>query len=273
VAQSKDKLTLLTLNTHSWQEADNASCLFTVAAAIKKEMPDVVALQEVNQKENAPAAGAERLEASGFVSAGSAIGDDNWALLLAEKLGDYHWTWVFAHLGYRTWAEGVAILTRAPVLEVRVGDISLPGIRLRRKALAVRTEKGWYVTVHTGWWEDQQDPFVDQWEKLDRFARELGRPCYLMGDFNNPAHVRGQGYDLILKAGWQDCYARAESRDSGVTVPGQIDGWRQTEVDGFRLDDCFAAQPGRTLRSRVIFNGSFYPVVSDHFGVLTEEVL
>ena len=27
MARSKDKLTLLTLNTHSWQEADNVSCL------------------------------------------------------------------------------------------------------------------------------------------------------------------------------------------------------------------------------------------------------
>ena len=34
MAQSKDKLILLTLNTHSWQEADNASCLRYAAEAI-----------------------------------------------------------------------------------------------------------------------------------------------------------------------------------------------------------------------------------------------
>ena len=65
--------------------------------------------------------------------------------------------------------------------------------------------------------------------------------------------------------------ARLRKLDAGVTVPGQIDGWRQAEVSGLRLDYCLAGQPGRTLRSRVVFNGDFRPVVSDHFGVLTEE--
>ena len=52
MAQSKDDLRLLTLNTHSWQEADNASCLRYVAEAVLAEHPDVIALQEVNQSEN-----------------------------------------------------------------------------------------------------------------------------------------------------------------------------------------------------------------------------
>lgn len=38
-----------------------------------------------------------------------------------------------------------------------------------------------------------------------------------------------------------------------------------------RIDFVFAGQPGPTHRSRVIFNGDFYPVISDHYGVLTEE--
>ena len=75
----------------------------------------------------------------------------------------------------------------------------------------------------------------------------------------------------MLADGWQDCYTRAQVRDAGVTVPGQIDGWRETEVSGFRMDLCLAAQPGITLRSRLIFDGNNEPVVSDHFGVLTEE--
>ena len=94
-----------------------------------------------------------------------------------------------------------------------------------------------------------------------------------MGDLNSPAHVRGEGYDLALSSGWQDCYVRAEERDSGVTVGGQIDGWRKSRVDPMRIDFTLTDAPGRTLRSRVIFNGAFYPVISDHFGVLTEEAL
>src|SRR5699024_1696109 len=64
---------------------------------------------------------------------------------------------------------------------------------------------------------------------------------------------------------------RARERDAGFTVGGQIDGWRKEKVDPMRIDFVFAGQPGPTHRSRVIFNGDFYPVISDHYGVLTEE--
>ena len=272
MAQSKAELILMTLNTHSWQEADNASCLFRTAEVLRAEQPDVTALQEINQKDGGEPAAPDRLARSGFVSAGDPVGADNWALELAERTGGCHWSWLFTHIGYRTWREGVALLSRDPILEVRSADLSAPGVSLRRKALAVRTERGWFCSVHLGWWGDPRDPFPGQWEKLRDFARSLGSPCWLMGDFNSPAHVRGQGYDLMLSDGWADCYARAEERDSGVTVPGQIDGWRNEQVDGFRLDFCLAGQPGRTRRSRVICNGVFHPVVSDHFGVLTEEL-
>ena len=271
MARSKDKLILLTLNTHSWEEADNVSCLRHVAEALREEQPDVAALQEVNQKEGGAPASGSRLKESGFVSAGDVIAGDNWALRLSELAPGYQWSWAFVHIGYRTWAEGVAILSRLPILEVRSRDLSAEGVSLRRKALAIRNRQGWFVSAHLGWWDDPQDPFPGQWERLSAFARSLKGPCWLLGDFNSPAHVHGQGYDLMLADGWQDCYARAEVRDAGVTVSGQIDGWRQAEVSGFRLDYCLAGQPGRTLRSRVVFNGDFRPVVSDHFGVLTEE--
>ena len=268
---------LLTLNAHSWQEADNASCLRHVAEAVRLEQPDVIALQEVNQNQGSPAAAEDRLKASGFVSAGDTILADNWALCLAERIPGYHWSWAYTHVGYRTWEEGVAVLSRLPVLEVRSCCLSSPELPKdswrQRRVLAVRSEAGWFCSTHMGWWDDEIDPFPGQWQRLNVFLQSLNGSRYLMGDFNSPAHVRGQGYDLIVNSGWQDCYTRAESRDSGVTVPGQIDGWREEAVSGFRLDCCFAGQPGCTLSSRVIFNGDFYPVVSDHFGVLTEEAI
>ena len=264
-------MVLLTLNTHSWQETDNVSCLRHVAEAVRREQPDIIALQEVNQKTDEAPADEMRLRESGFLSAGDAVRADNWALRLAELVRDYRWSWCFTHIGYRVWEEGLAVLSRQPILETRVRDLSPGGAGLRRRALAVRTETGWYCSTHMGWWDDPRDPFPGQWERLSSFARSLGSPCYLLGDFNSPAHERGRGYDLMRTDGWQDCYARAVSRDAGVTVPGQIDGWRREEVSGFRMDFCLAAQPGETLSSRVIFNGENGPVVSDHFGVLTEE--
>ena len=100
MARSKDKLTLLTLNTHSWQEADNVSCLRHVAEALREEQPDVSAFQEVNQKEGGAPASGSRLKESGFVSAGDAIAGDNWALRLSELAPGYQWSWAFVHIGY-----------------------------------------------------------------------------------------------------------------------------------------------------------------------------
>ena len=279
MAQSKADLKLLTLNTHSWQEADNASCLRHITEAILAEQPDVIALQEVNQQEIGSIADPARLRESGFISSGFDIVENNWALCLSEALRKdglaYQWTWAFAHFGYKTWAEGVTVMSRQPISEVRYADVSSPDLPRsdwkRRRVLALRNSSGWFCSAHMGWWGDALDPFKGQWERLNAFMQTLDGPRYLMGDFNCPAHVKNEGYDLMLASGWQDCYARAERKDGGVTVPGQIDGWRDQQVDGIRLDLCLAAQPGRTLESRVIFNGDFYPAVSDHFGVMTLE--
>ena len=279
MARSKDKLILLTLNTHSWQEADNASCLHCAAEAILKEQPDVIALQEINQPEKAPLADPARLAASGWLDGGFAVADRNWALCLAERLRDaglpYQWSWAFTHLGYKTWAEAVAVFCRDPVRAVRCADISSPDLPQdswrRRRALALGTAGGWFCSTHMGWWGDEIDPFIGQWERLKAFTGTLKGPCYVMGDFNCPAQTRAEGYDRMLLDGWEDCFARAEDRDGGVTVPGQIDGWRESRVDGLRMDYCMARQPGRTLRSRVIFDGVNHPQISDHYGVLTWE--
>ena len=40
--------------------------------------------------------------------------------------------------------------------------------------------------------------------------------AFLLGDFNSEADVRGEGYDLILRSGWQDTYRLARQRDDGV---------------------------------------------------------
>ena len=70
MAQSRAELKLLTLNTHSWQEKDNEYCLRETVRAVLAERPDVIALQEVNQRRQGQAIAAEVLKASGFVPGG-----------------------------------------------------------------------------------------------------------------------------------------------------------------------------------------------------------
>lgn len=92
----------------------------------------------------------------------------------------------------------------------------------------------------------------------------------LLGDFNSPADVPGEGYDHMRSLGWQDTFALAEQKDDGITVPGAIDGWREDKVEGMRIDYIWTWQPMEVLSSRIVFSGKTEPVISDHFGVAVE---
>ena len=59
--------------------------------------------------------------------------------------------------------------------------------------------------MHLGWWKDEVEPFAAQWETLSR-AAGTKKTAFLLGDFNSEADVRGEGYDLVLRSGWQDTY-------------------------------------------------------------------
>ena len=113
-------------------------------------------------------------------------------------------------------------------------------------------------------------------ERLQKALRERklrpqdGSDSFLMGNFNSPAAIRGEGRDMVLDLGWRDSYEDAEIKDSGITVPGNIDGWREGEHTGMRLDYIWTAKRHRVLQSKVVLNGISGPVLSDHFGVLAE---
>ena len=97
--------------------------------------------------------------------------------------------------------------------------------------------------------------------------------------------IRADNYAALVasrlrKAGI-DCYwawlpvKRGYDRyDEGITVPGKIDGWRESHrvkpQEGMRLDYIWCNRKRTVLSSRVVFNGIQEPVVSDHFGVLIE---
>ena len=56
-----------------------------------------------------------------------------------------------------------------------------------------------------GWWNDEEEPFVDQWKCIQETLKDSKYregTIWLMGDFNSQDDVRGEGYDLVLKSGW-----------------------------------------------------------------------
>ena len=52
-----------------------------------------------------------------------------------------------------------------------------------RRILGIQPEgsSDWFFTVHMGWWNDEEEPFVDQWKCIQET---------LKGDFNSQDDVR-----------------------------------------------------------------------------------
>lgn len=283
--QSRGNFRILTLNTHSLMEADNEAAISAVADAIIKEHIDFAALQEVNQSRTADETDAGRLKQSGFLSPDKSfpIREDNYGLTLSEllrKMGyPSFWSWAFAHRGYRIYEEGVMILSKHPLSAAAAMDISASEEGdtelCRRSVLGAQFEAGLknicVYSTHLGWWDDKDDPSAAQIDRMDQFCRQYDADqIFAAGDFNSPAAARGEGRDRMLSLGWMDCYTEAAEKDDGMTVPGAIDGWRSEKASAIRIDYCFSKKPVNVLKSTIIFDGKNYPVVSDHFGVLTE---
>ena len=250
---------LLTLNTHSLIEPDYEAKREIFVDFIAREQPEVFALQEVNQTAAAPLLG--EIPARYYPCSGNTVllKADNHAAAVArmlEKRGvQYHWSWLPAKIGYDKYDEGMAVFSRAPItaaLGICAGDV-------------------WYYTVHLGWWKDEVEPFAAQWETLSR-AAGAKKTAFLLGDFNSEADVLGEGYDLVLRSGWQDTYRLAQQRDEGYTVVQAIDGWRDAPDAAAkkRIDQIWCSQAIAVKSTRVVFNGLQEPQVSDHAGVLIE---
>lgn len=277
---------IITLNTHSIIEPDYERKLSEFAGMIKIEKPDVFALQEVNQSIAKPEF--TIFTENGYVPCKEicpVIRMDNHALRLdrfLRSLGvEYYWTWIPLKIGYDIYEEGLAVFSRTPITEIKQFFISKSKSMSNwktRKVLGIRTNGMWFHNVHMGWWDDNEEPFKDQWEQVNQklsLSKNQKELHFIMGDFNTPSGIRGEGYDYVKTSGWLDTFELAERKDTGITVGKVIDGWRErmkeTEVrEGVRLDYIWTNKKVRIKESKVIHNGENYPVVSDHFGVVIE---
>ncbi|SDH32043.1 maltose 6'-phosphate phosphatase [Planococcus glaciei] len=258
---------LLTLNAHAWHEENQLEKIRHLAAAIQENDYDVIALQEVNQS-------------LGKESEEHIVEPDNYALVLLqemEKLGvtGYTMVWGFSHLVYGKYEEGLVILTRHPVIEEHSFFVSqdtnkhshstrkIVGATIRFDGRPLT-----FYSCHTGWWHDPEEPFKYQADQLLQHIRK-DVPVFLLGDFNNNAALKGEGYAYLMEHGLYDTYTLAEEKDDGITVKGKITGWSENKED-LRIDLILSTEAVRVKSSRVIFNGSHKPVISDHFGVEVE---
>lgn len=271
---------LLTLNAHSLVEKNYPQKLAAFAECIAKERPGIIAMQEVSQTACMKEVNPHLLTGYTACGGGIAIREDNHVYsavrLLADRGVRYHWTWLPVKLGYDRYDEGIALMSLSPIAEtdtVLVSGVSDYHNWKTRKLLGIRTQEGgdWFYSVHLGWWNDPEEPFQKQWERTDSHMLRHEN-VWLMGDFNNPAEVRREGYDLIGSSGWHDSYVLAEKKDSGLTVSSVIDGWRDriSSTEGMRIDQIWCSRPASVQSSRVIFSGVHEPIVSDHYGVMID---
>ena len=294
-------LSVLTLNLHTYQELETegvAEANLTadlaknriesygpvferIAAGIRELDPDVICLQEVGEW-----AGPERNDPDELEFGASA---SNMVHQILARLGDtrYFYTMDWSHYGWDVWLEGSAILSRYPLLSsdsrfisspatnryenwksrnVPMADIDVPGIG----RVAV-------FSVHAGWWDDPDEPFQGQFQRLLAWIGEFTEPAptiILCGDFNVPAG--GPGYAMMTgESGYSDQYLLANPDGMhDATIGGGIDGWEDSDV-GQRIDYILMndTSPLVVERARRLFTEADFGRVSDHVGVYAEFAL
>lgn len=249
--------------------------------AILVEKPEIIALQEVNQLCHALPVPKEELAGYYPCHKEAVIREGNyiWSVIkmLRLKGGVYYWTWLPLKKGYDKYDEGIAFMSRSPINRTEVLHISKINDYNNwktRKLLGISVEEfpnEWFYSVHYGWWNDEEEPFQQQWKKTDDYMKKYNK-VWLMGDFNNPSEVEAEGYDMVADCGWLDSYMLAERKDLGITVGTVIDGWKEKikNTNGMRIDQIWCNQPEQVKSSKVIFNGKNYPIISDHYGVMIE---
>lgn len=287
---------LLTLNTHSLVEKDYSKKLKAFTETVMEIMPDIIALQEVNQtcdeivvydfNENLnEKIGNELLHGFYPCSNDTVIKRDNHAYNIIKNLKEngieYYWTWIGIKKGYDKYDEGIALLSRYRIIETDVlltSSVDEYDYWKTRKIVGIRTENNpnsWFYSIHMGWWNDDEEPFQFQWNCINSRMREHiknGYAIWLMGDFNTPSAKKNEGYDLIKSFGWHDSYEMALNKDDGITVEDIIDGWQnKTENrNGMRIDYIWCNNELEIKDFKVIFNGNNKMVVSDHYGIILE---
>ncbi|MBE6848828.1 MAG: exodeoxyribonuclease III [Ruminococcus sp.] len=269
---------LMTLNIHSLMTEDNSEKYRNFVDFLAKMRPDVVALQEVSQTIGAsPMPHPEGLTECGRIP----LKADNLCCHLIRELRTrgmhYHCAWLGIKCGYGKYDEGIAVLSRFPIAETKVLTVSRTDAYdnwKTRKILGIRTESlpdMWFFSVHYSWWNDAEEPMQAQWERT--LAQLPDCRLWLMGDFNNPAECRGEGYDAILASGFYDTYHLAGTRSGSITATAATDGWHGHSAEGMRIDMILTNRECRVTESKVVCNGENGAVVSDHFGVMIEVML
>jgi len=261
---NRKPLKILILNLHCYQEENQDYKFSQIAKAINELDIDIVCLQEVAELWN------------------DGMGDfeTNSAKIINDRLDrPFHLYTDWSHLGFDKYREGVAILSRFPLVACSSRYVSdshdVYSIHSRKVVMAqiVVPDMGLInvFSAHLSWWEDG---FAEQFKRLRDWAAEeqVGpvKATLLCGDFNIAAGSKG--YRLVVDSHeYEDQFLSVNSHGVFEKVFRVNDPyWQNYLADDYRIDYIFLNKHSDfyVTSGQVLFTGQDYGRVSDHCGYM-----
>ena len=259
---SREPLKILILNLHCYQEENQDYKFSQIAKAINELNIDVVCLQEVAELWNE----------------GAGDWESNSAKIINDRLArPYYIHTDWAHLGFDKYREGVAILSKYPLLEQDAmyvsGSHDIYSIHSRKVVMAqIKVPYMGSVNVfsaHLSWWEDG---FAEQFKCLCEWAnsKHSGQvtATLLCGDFNIAAG--SPGYRLVVDSHQYDDQYLAANSEGVFEKIFMVDDpyWQDYLSDDYRIDYIFLNKTSglQVHSAKVLFTEQDYGRVSDHCG-------
>ena len=275
-----NELVVLNLNLHCYQEDENELRFYKIAEAIYKLDPDIVTLQEGAQHKDTEIFGLHREVIVRTDNSVKKIVD----ILKSEYGLEYDWFWDIVHYAWKVWDEGISILSKTKLNNVKSKYISRDQtieFCHSRKIVMIETEIPGIGNVkafscHMGWWKDEKEPFEDQFDNLVKWLEDEKKDTdavLICGDFNVPAGT--EGYEYIKEnSGFIDSYYVANPNGfEDPTIGNDIDGWGWKRVcstkKNIRIDYGFLEGNSniKVSLAQRIFTEKSFGRVSDHNGI------
>ena len=276
---SEKEYLILTLNLHTYQEIRQSEKFNLITDVIGMMNIDFVAFQECAQNKSA-------------ATISGIIREDNMALVVSDRLktkynAEYNFVWNWAHYGWTVWEEGVAILSRYPLINSEDRYIStFTGTSdiTSRKVIhgSYQTPDGIFnlFSAHTHWRltesDEEQNNQIKKIKSMaaEKWALTSDSLTFICGDYNgNPTsdYPWSEGYNTMMQNNdytdtFLNIYPGANNRPAqGIyqTIGGDFPG---------RIDYIFLKNNPhlKVIDSQIIFTNEIVGNVSDHFGVLTK---
>ena len=259
---SHEPLKVMILNLHCYQEDNQDHKFSQIAKAINELDTDIICLQEVAELWNE----------------GNGDWNTNSANIINDRLKHpFHLYTDWSHKGFDKYREGVAILSRYPLLKQDsryVSNSHSADSIHSRKVVMAQVHVPYlglinFFSAHLSWWDDG---FAEQFKTLGNWAADNQTDditgTMLCGDFNITAGT--EGYTLVVSAHeYEDQFLAINDHDAFEKIFKVNDPhWQDYLADDYRIDYIFMnkASDLQITSGKVLFTEQDYGRVSDHCG-------